>query len=671
MAPPPRVATNSGSDNNNAAEKRDGADDDERDDFLKFERDEEGRPINSQGVPIAPPENTWVKDMEEEWKATGYDERFFDDDWDDINPANANASNAVSSGKKPPPEYPFKDIHDDEWKETGFSWEAEEAEDNQHHDDIDATAHYSTSSSSSSSSASAAAAAAAASQPSQSSQSAREWTAPVQDLTPSEEAAQMGFDPGLVQDEEPEGPPAVLLAGFRAEEIPRIRELLDELGGHDVPVLPVPQSHLEKPLAEALAIPEPDWENPRLHERFNQGGEFGSQRVVIFSGLDRGEMATVVSAVEARGLPRLLTVVITGENLENTMGEALAEAVLESRKDKKRREDLKKRDFLTELKKMERRAEAEGLTMDDMVRREIERQDQMAADEAAALAARNERAGRAEEHMARLKEEYIQRARAKAAADSVGGKAAPSDEEDGDVSWPKLEDTMKDFIDEEGLDVDLSEVMAGVEQGATGDVSGMNEELLDAAVEEAVREAVKRAEDAAAGESETKTTAAPARAAETTGAAAAPPAGSSTWGAEDGVERFTWEDDATEEEEVKVKEEEVKAEVNDEVNDEVNEELKAEAIQDHITFQEDDEDDDDDGVYEVDPTKWSQRTDDTLAGAAEPTSFQDWWGRPLALVLFARLSTRIMKAFELYTDPRMQYTRALVLTVSDVGGERL
>ena len=66
-----------------------------------------------------------------------------------------------------------------------------------------------------------------------------EWTAPVQDFTPSEEAAQMGFGG---DEDEPLGPPAVLLAGFRAEELPRVRELLDELGGHDVPVVPVPQA---------------------------------------------------------------------------------------------------------------------------------------------------------------------------------------------------------------------------------------------------------------------------------------------------------------------------------------------------------------------------------------------------------------------------------------------
>ena len=67
-------------------------------------------------------------------------------------------------------------------------------------------------------------------------------TSAAHDLTEAQEAAIMGFASGLDAEQpeaEPEGPPAVLLAGFRVEEVPRVRELLDELGGHDVPVLPV------------------------------------------------------------------------------------------------------------------------------------------------------------------------------------------------------------------------------------------------------------------------------------------------------------------------------------------------------------------------------------------------------------------------------------------------
>lgn len=60
-------------------------------DFVKFHRDEQGRPIDKDGNPIMPPANPWVAEMEKEWAATGYDERFFDDDWDENPEKNVNA----------------------------------------------------------------------------------------------------------------------------------------------------------------------------------------------------------------------------------------------------------------------------------------------------------------------------------------------------------------------------------------------------------------------------------------------------------------------------------------------------------------------------------------------------------------------------------------------------
>ena len=70
------------------------------------------------GNQVVAPENNWVRDMEKEWAATGYDDRFFDDDWDDVKP-----------GPKPPAKekFPFKNISDDDWKET-VTWEDEEAD---------------------------------------------------------------------------------------------------------------------------------------------------------------------------------------------------------------------------------------------------------------------------------------------------------------------------------------------------------------------------------------------------------------------------------------------------------------------------------------------------------------------------------------------------------------
>ena len=99
---------------------------DEEGTFREFHRDERGRVIDSDGNPVAAPENGWVAEMEKEWAATGYDERFFDDDWDEINPANGNP--ATGEKTKPEPVFPFKDIKDSEWRET-VTWEDEAADD--------------------------------------------------------------------------------------------------------------------------------------------------------------------------------------------------------------------------------------------------------------------------------------------------------------------------------------------------------------------------------------------------------------------------------------------------------------------------------------------------------------------------------------------------------------
>ena len=54
--------------------------------FRELPRDAEGNVVDLDGNAVLRPENDWVREMEREWAATGYDERFFDDDWDDVNP---------------------------------------------------------------------------------------------------------------------------------------------------------------------------------------------------------------------------------------------------------------------------------------------------------------------------------------------------------------------------------------------------------------------------------------------------------------------------------------------------------------------------------------------------------------------------------------------------------
>ena len=230
-------------------------------------------------------------------------------------------------------------------------------------------------------------------------------------------------------------------------------------------VAPIPQEYLRRPLYAALQIREPDWESPRVHERFNQGGEFGSQRCVVFSGLDRGEMATVVSAIESRGLPRLITVVVTSENVELSLGEALATAVKESRVEAKRADEHRRKDYVAELKKLERKGAKEGLSVEQMVRREIERQDALEADEAARNAARDENATWAEARMRELRDEYARKEleRREAAAVAGGTNDDPTRVANPLPDWPTAADTV-DVDGEKIGDVDLGDL--GV-QGAS------------------------------------------------------------------------------------------------------------------------------------------------------------------------------------------------------------
>lgn len=64
-----------------------------------------------------------------------------------------------------------------------------------------------------------------------------------------------------------------------------MRATLDSLGAHQVKVVPASDDMLNDTLDFALATPEVDWSAPRPPE-WIQGGGWGSQRTVLFSGAD-------------------------------------------------------------------------------------------------------------------------------------------------------------------------------------------------------------------------------------------------------------------------------------------------------------------------------------------------------------------------------------------------
>eukprot|EP00803_Ostreobium_quekettii_P004033 evm.model.scf_665.5 EVM.evm.TU.scf_665.5 scf_665:38896-43254(-) len=122
------------------------------------------------------------------------------------------------------------------------------------------------------------------------------------------------------------GPPVALLAGFKVEELPVVRVLLDSAGGHAVKVVPVKADMMAMHVRDAVHLPEPDWEKPRP-ENFTLGGGWGSQRVIVFGGVRVEAQAAVVELLEESGLPPVCVGVAAEETQDMLLGELLAEAV--------------------------------------------------------------------------------------------------------------------------------------------------------------------------------------------------------------------------------------------------------------------------------------------------------------------------------------------------------
>ena len=154
------------------------------------------------------------------------------------------------------------------------------------------------------------------------------------DLTESAANAMLGVDPDLGS--APSGPPAVLLFGFPKRATAETRVLLDELGGYDVPVIPLGAEHAWRTLRACAMEPEPDWTRPRVDDGLAGGGG-GPSRALAFSGLDLGEIALIVSAIEARGGANVPVVIASEDNLDKPLGEALAGALTRAREARRRR----------------------------------------------------------------------------------------------------------------------------------------------------------------------------------------------------------------------------------------------------------------------------------------------------------------------------------------------
>lgn len=77
----------------------------------------------------------------------------------------------------------------------------------------------------------------------------------------------------------------LVLAGFYIEELATVRELLDQVGGQAVRVIPTTPSLLTQPLHEAVRVAEPRWDQP-VPPDWLHGGGWGQQRMLLMANLE-------------------------------------------------------------------------------------------------------------------------------------------------------------------------------------------------------------------------------------------------------------------------------------------------------------------------------------------------------------------------------------------------
>lgn len=132
---------------------------------------------------------------------------------------------------------------------------------------------------------------------------------------------------------EPYGPDALVMAGFRAEEYAMARALLDAAGARDVKVLPATAEMLHGTVGAAVAEPEVDWAAARAPD-WIRGGAWGSQRCILFSGLPLSAQATVIELLESEGLPPICVTMALESNAARRLGDVMADAVKDQRQRK-------------------------------------------------------------------------------------------------------------------------------------------------------------------------------------------------------------------------------------------------------------------------------------------------------------------------------------------------
>eukprot|EP00210_Caulerpa_lentillifera_P005454 g5215.t1 len=123
------------------------------------------------------------------------------------------------------------------------------------------------------------------------------------------------------------GEPVILVAGFRIEELPVVRIMIDNVISKDVKLIPIRgQEMLHMRVEEVLSLPETEWEKPRPDE-CTTGGTWGSKRTVVFGGLPMSSQGALVEVMEESGLPPVCVTFISEKTKLMVLGELLVDAI--------------------------------------------------------------------------------------------------------------------------------------------------------------------------------------------------------------------------------------------------------------------------------------------------------------------------------------------------------
>ncbi|KAL4422471.1 hypothetical protein ABPG75_008668 [Micractinium tetrahymenae] len=120
--------------------------------------------------------------------------------------------------------------------------------------------------------------------------------------------------------------PALVLAGFYLEELATVRQLLDQVGGQAIRVVPSTPALLHGPLAEALGQPEPAWDQPAPPD-WQHGGGWGQQKMAVMAGLSEEQCQVLLNLLEEVELSPVIPALAAPDNLAAPLGEVLAVAL--------------------------------------------------------------------------------------------------------------------------------------------------------------------------------------------------------------------------------------------------------------------------------------------------------------------------------------------------------